>query len=751
MDRLFARIGEAVARRPRAALAVALALAACGAAGATRLEVDNSNEGVFARDDPLVADYRALKRVFGNDEFAVVALEPPGGDAFDPDVLAAVGDLEAAIVRLPHVRRARSLRSARLVEASGAAVDVRPFLPVLPPPPGAREVALRHPRYVGTYVDPAGAVAAIVVDTDVPDTDDQGKLVLAARLRDLLAAPRFAALRPRLAGAPVFEADFDARTAAEGGALFGLSCLVSGLFLLLALRRARAAAVPLLVSVLATLVTLGAMGLTGQPISMYSVILPSLLVTVGVADAVHLVDGVLDGPPGEAYAAHGRACLFTALTTAAGFGAFVTSDVQPIRTLGLFAAFGVLVCFALALLLAPLAGAPRPPQAAGPSRLAAVARWSVSRAPWVLGGAALVAALAVVGVSRLRVDTFWLDAFRPSSSLRQDFAFVDERLGGAFALEVVVDGGAPGALEDPALLARIATFQDAVRRDPSGIVGPVYGPPDLVGEVHAAFAAEGEAAAVTTLALPATREAVAQELLLLDDDDVGEVLDRERRRGRVHVRVRSRPSSEYLALLGRVEAAARAEGLDVRTTGVMKLFSALADRLTSSQVEALLLAAASIGLLLTALLRSLRLGLLALVPNLLPVLITLGAMGFAGVALDIINVLVACVALGISDDDTVHFFLGYERARLDGLAPPAAAERAAAELARPVAVMTGALVAGFLVFCASSTAHLPRFGLIAALAVAAAWACELLVTPALLARADSARTWPRARNRTGGT
>lgn len=87
----------------------------------------------------------------------------------------------------------------------------------------------------------------------------------------------------------------------------------------------------------------------------------------------------------------------------------------------------------------------------------------------------------------------------------------------------------------------------------------------------------------------------------------------------------------------------------------------------------------------------------------------------------------------------MHFFLHHARARARGLSPADAAQA----LARPTGIMTGALVAGFLVFCASSTAHLPRFGLIAALAIAAAYACELLVTPALLARAPRLRSSSR--------
>lgn len=758
----LARLGDAVDRRRGAALAAVLAMAALGVAGATRLQVDNSNEGTFAPDAAVVADYKELKRAFGNDEFAVVALEPPSGDAFDPTALEVVGRLEAAIRALPHVRRVTSIRSVRHVVASATTVEVRPFIPTLPPAADAARVARAHPRYADTYVDPAGRVLALVVDTEVPDEDAEGKPILAGRLRELLAAPDVAALRPRLAGAPIFEADFDVRTAREGGLLFGLSVLVSGAFLAAAFRRARPALVPLAVAVVATLVTLGAMGVTGQPVSLYGIILPALLVTVGVADAVHLVDGVLEsGSARRAYAEHARACVFTSLTTAAGFLPFATSDVQSIRVLGLFAPVGVLACLAAALLLAPWAVARRDPApapeadpeptgagaASGSAHdaptsnldpLAKLAAWSVEHAGLVLAITAVVCGLALAAATRVRVDTYWLDAFRPSSPLRQEFAFVDERLGGAFALEVLVDGGAEGALDDPELLARLARFEARVRADPSGLVGPVLGPPDLVGEVHAALVAEGQAAAVTSFVLPATREAVAQELMVLDADDVAELIDSTHRRGRVHVRVRSAPSSAYLELLGRIEAAARDEGLSVRTTGVMKVFSELPRVLTHDQREQFVLAAAAIGALLALSLRSLRLGLLALVPNLIPLLLTLGLMGALGLDLDLVTCLVACIALGISDDDTVHFLLGYRRARAAGLAPPDAARSTAAALARPTAIMSGALVAGFLVFLASSTAHLPRFGLVAATAIAAAWLCELVVTPALLARFDRA-------------
>ncbi len=750
---LLGRLGALVEARRGSALALVLAATALvAAAGFPRLRVDNSNETSFRAGDPIIADYRELKRRFGEDEFAVVALAPPAGDVFATEVLAAIGDLEARLRALEHVRKKTSIRSVRFVEAGADEIRTRRFLPDLPAPPGARAAALAHPRYAGTYVSRDGGVAAIVLDTAVPVEDNEGKILLAARFRAILAEPRFAALAPRLAGAPIFEADFDARTSAEGALFFGQALLVSGAFHWRGLASPRAAAVPLAVAVLGAVLTLSLMGLAGRPVSMDTVILPALLITVGVADAVHLIESVRERGAAAAYATDGVACLVTALTTAAGFFAFATSDVMPLRTLGTFSGFGVLICLGLAFALAPWAvqrNRTKPPKTpttpkgpgtefgvfgvfggSGSLSVARLAAWAVRRRRAVLVGAAVLAAVAATGVARLRIDTWWLDAFRESSELRRSFRFVDERLDGAFSLEVVIDGGRAGALEDPVLLGRIDRFETAVRADPAGIVGSVYGPPDLVAEVHAAFAAGTDAAGER---LPRGGALVAQELLLLEESDVNDVLDFDRRIGRVQVRVRSRPGSEYLALIARVEAAARGAGLDARTTGVSKLFSVLAAYTTESQIQGFATAFVAIAALLAVLLGSLRLGLLALVPNLLPIGLTLGAMGFLGLPLDMITTLVACVALGISDDDTVHFFVHFRRAAADGLPADEAARRTAAELARPAAAMTAARAAGVLVFCAGSTLHLARFGAVTAAAIALAFACEMVVTPALLA------------------
>lgn len=355
----------------------------------------------------------------------------------------------------------------------------------------------------------------------------------------------------------------------------------------------------------------------------------------------------------------------------------------------------------------------------------------------MLLGTAAVVALAGLGMTGLTVDTFWLDCFRREAPLRQEFEAVDARLDGTFSLEVVVDGGERGALEEPAFLARVARLAGRVRADAGGVVGSVYGPSDLAAEVHAAFSPEEAAAARAAgrpAPLPATRALLAQEWLVVERRDLADVVDLDRRLGRVHVRVKARPSAAYLALIGRIEAAAREEGLAVRISGFTHLFAVLATHVVESQVEGFAGALLAIAALLSLLLRSSRLGLLALVPNLVPVAATLGLMGALGIPLDIITVLTGSLALGISDDDTVHFFTHFRRALDEGLSPEAAARATAVELARPAAALSAALIGGFLVFCASEAQHLARFGLVTAFAIALAFACEIVVTPALLAR-----------------
>jgi len=186
-DRTLGRLGSRIAASRGWALALALGITALACLALPSLRVDNSNEGTFGADDPVVVDYRAFKATFGNDEVVIVALEVPGKDALDPEFLVALGDLENELGALAHVRRTTSLRSVEVVEADETTINVHPFLDRLPPPAGARDVALSHPRIAGCLLSADGAVTAIVLDIDVADEDNVGKLTLVREAREILA------------------------------------------------------------------------------------------------------------------------------------------------------------------------------------------------------------------------------------------------------------------------------------------------------------------------------------------------------------------------------------------------------------------------------------------------------------------------------------------------------------------------------------------------------------------------------------
>jgi uncharacterized protein len=286
------------------------------------------------------------------------------------------------------------------------------------------------------------------------------------------------------------------------------------------------------------------------------------------------------------------------------------------------------------------------------------------------------------------------------------------------------------------VLGAIDRVQDAFAAHPA--LGAVTGIPDLVKQSHRAFLGDP-----AEHRIPERRDAVVQ---ILDnvyaqsrdgEDHLNALLDDRAAPRLTHITARSGlPSANTIAaILTDLErrGAPEADTIEVRPAGYLPLYVRITRHITSAQVQSALIAFVLVSLMMIALLRSLRLGLVAMVPNLLPALMTLGAMGFLGIPLDLATVLIAGVALGISVNDTSHIMFRYrhELARTPG-DPRGALERMMLGAGRAVVMSSLILIAGFAVLLGASVKSVFYFGALTSMTVLAALVADLLITPALL-------------------
>ena len=737
---MIAAFTRALVERRGAVALLLLGLTAAALVPASRVRVDGSIEGWFLEDDASLARYRRHRERFGTDEFVLVAAL--GAGAITPDGLRTVERIRVAAERLPGVARTRWVTTALAVEARGDdAIDVAPLARELPgDAAGVRELCTRAAACASTRgmlsLDPPATAVLVELRREAQDLD--GKRALVAGLEALLAreAPPF---EVAVTGPPAFDAAFLRHTERDLVRLGPISLLLVFGVVALAFRRASLALVPVAVVAASLVWTLAAMGLLGLGVNPISGNLVCVVLAIGVADSLHLLSEYrLQVARGRARAEAAIAaapevlypCLFCSLTTVIGFASLATSEIRPIREFGLLAAASVVLAFLATFTLGPVLLSFVDPGPAtlvpGPARR--VARMGRRAQLAIVGGALLLLGLSVLGISRLEVGVNPVEYFRPDDPLRRATERVDAVLGGTANIELAVEAG-PSGLEDPAKVAALAALEPALRAERGVSYSQSF--LDPLRDLHRAWGAPGE--------LPGSRELLAQDWLLLEADrDLDRLIRPDHAAGRISLRTQMSMTDRPLETIGRVERLAAdpalaAAGVRVEVTGFVHLMASMYQHLLDSQVEGTLLALGLVAAAIAVFLRSLRLGLLALVPNLVPVIAGLGLMGALGIRLDVGTVMIESIALGLIVDDTVHTLSRLEQhLAAPGLSVPDALERTLSEVGSPVVTTSLALAAGFGTLALGAFLVNVYFGLISATVILFALGCDLVLTPALV-------------------
>jgi predicted RND superfamily exporter protein len=744
---------------------VLLSLAAIAAlvdvrTGEVRIRLDSSEEPMMRSGDPAREVYRQAIANFGDDDVYVIAMET--ADVFAADHLHALRRLSDGIRHIEGVRATESLTNTttyRWIEDTGT-IEVGPLLGEIPVEPAAlaelRGRALADRIYPRTLVAPDARTAAInVFFHTMPDGEFVARGI-DGQIHALLEAETAAGRRFYVTGRQHIKAQAHTLMVRDLLWLIPLATVVGASIGWIAGGRPRAAILPVGASLVATLWTFGVLAALDRPLNLITIILGPMLICVGNPYGVHTLTqydelvAVSRNARDAALAGLGHTItpvLVAGATTVVGFGALMLSEQEAVRQFALFSVLGVLAISLLTvtalpavLSLLPVSSA----EAREPSRfsraitgatdglLRRVVALSTRRTTLVLSFWILLAALSLMLIPRIVVDTDYLTFFDPSSRVRRDFASVSERLTGAVPIYVTVDGGREGAFRDPENLEAIARLQAKVDALPG--VGVTVSAVDLISALNRAVERDDPKAE----RIPASRAEITELLFLVPKTKLRRFMNANHSMANLLVRTGESGSASIRELErqldGAIAAAALPPGLRVQVTGNSIVMNRSVDLVAGNQLGSVTLSAVAIFLIVTATFRSVRTGFLAMIPNLVPVSIFFGMLGAGAAVLSLPTSLIACVALGITIDDTAHYLAAYQRTRSAGLVPEAAAAATTASLGRPIVSTSMMVIGGLAVLALSNFATIREFGYLSAATMLVCLATDLMMTPALLVR-----------------
>lgn len=722
------------------------------------LEMETSAESFFLEGDRTYQAYEEFKETFGSDEFVYIVFETE--DFFQKDTVKLIKDLSLDLEEnVPFVEEMKCLINIEYVEGREDEILVYELMEDFPETPEEMETVrrkvMKKPALINSLISPDGKTSAIILEMEIfPEEKGDARKIVAPKVREILAKPEYNAFTYHVVGPPILDHDLD-ELASQESSRFGLiSLIVEMLILVYIFRSLHGFFGPALVVVLSIIWAFGIIGLLGWKLNTFVMIIPPLIIAVGICDSVHVISEfrILSNRFHKRREALvktlslvGLPCLLTSLTTAVCFFSFVAVDIRPIRDFGVHCALGVIFAFILSVILVPILlyfGKNKNPAKINKDNaavndiyhrlLTGIGRVNRSYPKVVVAVFILITIISFIGMRMVVVDSGWIEAMHESFPLRQALLFIDSHMGGSMPIEVVVDTGKEDGLKDIKVLKQIESIQQYLNRQPQ--VKKTNSIIDLLKDLRQSL--HGERAEFYTL--PDTPVQAAQYLLIYEQAG-GKALDElvsfNYSKARITARVAMMTSAEYIGMLKGLKEFVTANidpTLKVESTGTVAFQSVFCDYIQKGQIKSFIIAFIAIAFMMILVLRSVKLGLISMVPNLLPVLFLLGFIGFAGVYLNYFLMMIGIIIIGIAVDDTIHFFVrfrrefnlysNYEKAMFNTLE----------SVGRPIMFTTLILVLGFLVFIFSVFSGLVWFGMVGAIAFFVALLADFFFVPSVL-------------------
>jgi uncharacterized protein len=781
----FAQFATQICRHRFKTLGIMLLLIAGLFSQLPKITIDTSTEGFLHEKDPALLAYNAFRDQFGRDEVIIIALKPKR--VFDPDFLETLKRMHRDLEdNVPYVDDITSLINARNTRGEENELIVEDLMEHWPETEADLAVisdrAMANPMYRNMLLSEDGTFTTIVIqsysqsfegtETDILDafettmetvpstttkkylTDAENSEFVTA-VRKVIADYQTGEFEIYLAGSPVFTNDIKRSMMSDMRKFMGLAILTVSIALYVMFRRLSGVLLPLTIVILSLLSTISLMAVTHTAIKVPTQILPSFILAVGVGTSVHILAIFFfrlrkKGDKNEAIAyamGHsGLPIVMTNMTTAAGLMSFSTAEVAPIADLGIFAGIGVLIAFIYTIVLLPalLAVIPLSSKKTESLRktnrimdrfLGAVSRFSTTHPKKILLVTALIIVSSAVITTRIQFSHHPLHWFQPDNPIRVATEKIDSEMNGSLSLEIILDTEKQNGLYEPELLQRIDAACGDLEQFRSGdvFVGKVWSVTTILKEINQALNENRPEA----YAVPLNRDLVAQEFLLFENsgsDDLEDFVDTQFSKTRMVVKLPFEDAVKYNDFTAMVREYMESRFSDVRyqITGMIALLAQVINNSIISMARSYVIALIVITFLMVVLIGRIRIGLLSMIPNLAPILLTMSVIEVFGFPMDLFTMLVASIGIGLAVDDTIHFMHNFRRYyELTG-DPAVAIAETLHTTGRAMLVTTVVLALGFFIFTFAEMQNLIRFGFLTGFTITTALAADYLVAPALM-------------------
>ncbi len=735
---------------------------------------DNSLDAYFDRGDPSYIAYMDYLEQFRSDEIGYILYRVPGAE-HGPFDLQAVQKIHRLTERLeqevPFVHEVTSLTNTEFIRADEDTINVSKLMRRVPNSQEEllelRDLVMSRPLYVDFLIDKTGEYAAIILEMEKSSVDPVSEIMLDpargsaldnlypqvsdAAIREILASPEFDGIEFYQTGDVAMNAAYNNVFMTDSSVGIPLTLLLLAVFSLILFRASLLGMFgPLAVVILSLLLVTGFMGLFGWVLGMFFGIVPTLIAGVGVAQSVHIIleyQRRLAKGNSRAVAVQGAigkvggACLMAAVTTAMGFLVMSVSEMKALSEMAMYAAIGVMCTFVLSTtLLVVFLGSGREHKQSGkpyvqPFVLKVAERcgeWCVRYPRRLVWGGGLILAGSLAGVAMLKVDFNFLEEFKPHVEWRQHTEIVEDVMGGILSVVYIFDTKQSDGVKNAEFLEALEDLQTFSEAQP--YVKNSFSVADLQKDINRSFHGDDP----EWYRLSDNDTLISQYFFVYELSGGKEVYDyvsRDYSKAVVELRVEMTQAANLKKLLADIDDYLEQHPVpsaELKKTGVGLLWVVMAEYISRTQLIGYSLIFVGVAIILCLAFGSIKVALLAMIPNMAPVIVVMGAMGWLGIHLDYVKLLLATIAIGIAVDDTIHLVINLRRHFLKTGNYAESVKLALNDVGPALLVTTIILIGAFSCYLLSSMAVISSFGILLGAAILVALVADLLFMPALI-------------------
>ncbi len=727
---------------------------------------NNHIEIFFEDDDPLYKAYETFQETYSNEEYGVIALESES--LFSNPDLDAIRRLTAALEKIDGIDRVLSLTNVEEFYGEDDYVELRKIIPdgelTLTQILFARNRAFANKFVREHLISKSGTMTALHVELEKLGEKGKRNAVLSM----ISTARQIAGSHFTLycSGSSLVEVEMNRLSERDFNLFVPMIIVLIMVFILVLFRRITLAVLCQINLIVILLWGVGFFVFCGEKFNIITNAMGAILLAISIADSVHILSHLqesrrktnLETIPAirHTFRQVWFPCLFTSLTTGAGFLSFYSSDIRPVAMLGLFTAISVIFAFFLSVTALPammvlmqkffptslmssktekISGArtgirPNIQTDRFTRALTVCARMVTGRKNALFIVFAAVMVLSAAGIMRIKFETNTFNYLPDTNRIKSDLKVIEKNFGGTIPFIVVIRSEKNSDFSDPHAVKLVENFENKFVTENEGITS-VFSIVEYIKEFNQAFNSNDPA----FYRIPDSSTDIADAFELGDSEVLNRIISPDHREICVTFNtVWSSNESGYLLHAAATDYLEKTLGSDFsfHITGLSSLYLTMDKHLQESQIRSFFIAFTIIFLMMIAVCRNLWLAILAMIPNIFPIAVTLGIMGWFGIPLDVATTMIASVTIGIAVDDTIHFISWLRRNNAASTDTAAAIVQTFADVGKPIVMTTFLLFSGFMVLMLGSIIPTRMFGMLTAFSMVFALIGDLFVLPPLI-------------------